>query len=165
MKAATLINVLKRGVEYSPIGLMDSLTLGVKQLKAGEITGTDLCDKISAGLTGTTLVGLGYALAHFGFLKSRGNEEKEKEKAFSKLTGEQNYSVNIGNHSYTIDWVSPTALPLFVGVEAFEELNKENDKKGFDIVNSLGTALDVIGNVSDPVFSMSMVQGLTRTTQ
>ena len=159
----TPINVLKRGVEYSPIGLMDSLTLGVKQLKAGEITGTDLCDKISAGLTGTTLVGLGYALAHFGFLKGRGNEEKEKEKAFSKLTGEQNYSVNIGNHSYTIDWVSPTALPLFVGVEAFEELNKENDKKGFDIVNSLGTALDVIGNVSDPVFSMSMVQGLTRT--
>jgi len=159
----TPINVLKRGVEYSPIGLMDSLTMGVKQLKAGEITGTDLCDRISAGLTGTTLVGLGYALAHFGVLKGRGDEEKEKEKAFSKLTGQQNYSVNIGNHSYTIDWVSPTALPLFVGVEAFEELNKENDKKNFDIVNSLGTALDVIGNVSDPVFSMSMVQGLTRT--
>ena len=159
----TPINVLKRGVEYSPIGLMDSLTMGVKQLKAGEITGTDLCDRISAGLTGTTLVGLGYALAHFGFLKGRGDEEKEKEKAFSKLTGQQNYSVNIGDSSYTIDWVSPTALPLFVGVEAFEELNKENDKKNFDIVNSLGAALDVIGNVSDPVFSMSMVQGLTRT--
>lgn len=159
----TPINVLKRGVEYSPVGLMDSLTLGVKQLKAGEITGTDLCDRISSGLTGTTLVGLGYALAHFGILKGRGDEEKEKEKAFSKLTGEQNYSVNIGDSSYTIDWVSPTALPLFVGVEAFEELNKENDKKNFDIVNSLGTALDVIGNVSDPVFSMSMVQGLTRT--
>lgn len=159
----TPINVLKRGVEYSPVGLMDSLTMGMKQLKAGEITGTDLCDRISAGLTGTTLVGLGYALAHFGVLKGRGDEEKEKEKAFSKLTGQQNYSVNIGDSSYTIDWVSPTALPLFVGVEAFEELNKENDKKNFDIVNSLGTALDVIGNVSDPVFSMSMVQGLTRT--
>lgn len=159
----TPINVLKRGVEYSPVGLMDSLTMGVKQLKAGEITGTDLCDRISEGLTGTTLVGLGYALAHFGVLKGRGDEEKEKEKAFSKFTGQQNYSVNIGNHSYTIDWVSPTALPLFVGVETFEELNRENDKKNFDIVNSLGTALDVIGNVSDPVFSMSMVQGLTRT--
>ena len=159
----TPINVLKRGVEYSPVGLMDSLTLGVKQLKAGEITGTQLIDKISSGLTGTTLVGLGYALAHFGILKGRGDEEKEKEKAFSKLTGEQNYSFNIGDHSYTVDWVSPTALPLFVGVEAFEELNRENDKKNFDIVNSLGTALDVIGNVSDPVFSMSMVQGLTRT--
>ena len=37
----------------------------------------------------------------------------EKEEGFEKLQGYQDYSIQLGDVSFTIDWAAPTALPLF----------------------------------------------------
>lgn len=158
----TPINVLKRGFEYSPAGLLKSMTLGLKDVKDGKIAPAEFIDDISSGLSGTTIAGLGLFLASKGLLRGRGSED-EKEEAFLRQTGTQKYSVVIGDNSYTIDWMAPTSLPLFVGVEIFDNLKKDSEERDFDVVEALGNAIDTLGSISDPMFEMSMLQSLTKT--
>ena len=40
------------------------------------------------------------------------------------LQGAQNYSFVIGNKNFTIDWMAPAALPLFIGCEVFNAFGK-----------------------------------------
>jgi len=49
----TPVNVLKRSVEYSPIGLMKAITFNVYALKKGKITASQFVDALAGGLTGT----------------------------------------------------------------------------------------------------------------
>ena len=41
-----------------------------------------------------------------------GGEPDDRE----KLQRYQGYSINLGGRSYTLDWLAPEALPVFVGV-------------------------------------------------
>ena len=59
--------------------------------------------------------------------------------------------MQIGDKSYTIDWAAPSSIPLFVGVELYNQL-----KNGFE----LSDMLDAMKNVSDPLLEMSMLQGI-----
>ncbi|MBQ2558290.1 MAG: hypothetical protein II553_04700, partial [Lachnospiraceae bacterium] len=43
-----------------------------------------------------------------------GDEKKDK---LEKNLGKQDYSINIGDNTYDLSWLSPSAMPLFVGVE------------------------------------------------
>ena len=40
------------------------------------------------------------------------------------LQGAQNYSFVIGNKNFTIDWMAPAALTLFIGCEVFNAFGK-----------------------------------------
>lgn len=148
----TPINILRRGVEYSPAGLAKSLFYDIGKVQKGEITASEWIDTLSRGLTGTMVVVLGMLLKSLGFIEGASGDEKEKE--FEELQGFQNYSLQIGKHSYTLDWLAPTALPFFVGVELKTAL-EEKGKIG------LRDALEVLGNITEPMFEMSMLQGLT----
>ena len=59
----TPANILARGVEYSPIGLMVGIKQAAFDVKSGKKTGAEAIDSISAGLTGTGLLLLGVYLA------------------------------------------------------------------------------------------------------
>lgn len=67
----TPINILKRGVEYSPAGLADGLTRGVYQVSKGKITPAEFVDKITAGLTGSGIFGIGLFFGQPGAALSR----------------------------------------------------------------------------------------------
>lgn len=157
----TPANILARAVEYSPVGLIKSLALDTKKVKAyvnGDIENgmspAEFIDDISAGLTGSALMGLGILLASWGVL-SGGDDDDEKQNYFDELSGKQNYALSIGGLSITLDWLAPESMPLFVGVELFNSLSNKNEDKGF-----LQNLMSSIMSLSTPMFEMSMLQSV-----
>lgn len=146
----TPTNILSRGVSYSSLGLMRGIGNAVLNVKKGNVTATQAIDQISQGLSGTSILALGILLAKYGIL-SGADKEDEKEAKFDKLKGSQNYALNIGDTSYTIDWLAPTSMPMFVGVELYKSLSGESDD---DILTTMA-------KISEPAFEMSMLQGIS----
>ena len=147
----TPINVLKRGVEYSPVGLLETVTIGTKKLASGQINGNEFIDRLSAGLTGTGISILGFLLSKLGYVE--GSLGDEKDEKFRKSLGAQPYAIKIGNQSYTIDWLAPASMPFFVGAEmqrVAEELEGLNGRVIWD------SAM----NIMEPMTKMSMLDGL-----
>ena len=157
----TPANILARAVEYSPVGLIKSLALDTKKVKAyvnGDIENgmspAEFIDDVSAGLTGSALMGLGILLASWGVL-SGGDDDDEKQNYFDELSGKQNYALSIGGLSITLDWLAPESMPLFVGVELFNSLSSKNEDKGF-----LQNLMSSVMSLSTPMFEMSMLQSV-----
>jgi len=150
----TPINVIKRGIEYSPIGLIDGVKSSFIDVKNGNISASEAIDKISSGVTGLGLVALGSWLASLGLITG-GRDEDKKQQAFDDMQGMQNYALKIGNKTYTIDWGAPTVLPFFVGVEFYNSF-KNGPPSIPDVLNSLA-------KITEPVFELSMMQGISNT--
>ena len=151
----TPINILKRGVEYSPLGLVDALARGTIQLKRGGITPSQYINNLSKGLTGTGLTLLGAFLSSLGIIT--GGASGEDDDRLNRLTGKQNYSINIGDTSYTLDWLAPDSIPFFVGVEIQRALDGQyEDMTGDDLISTLTTLFE-------PMLNLSMLSGLNDT--
>ena len=151
----TPINVLKRGAEYSPAGLLYTLSRGSAQLKRGEITASQYIDGLAAGLTGTGLTALGAMLCGLGWVSGGFGDDKEDE--LEKLQGRQEYALQIGGFTYTIDWMAPAAIPFFIGVELMAALKGEYE----DIPSR--AIIDALANIAEPMFNLSMLDGLNDT--
>lgn len=151
----TPINILKRGIEYSPVGLLKSLFYDATRLKNGEISANDFIDNLASGLTGTGIAALGMWLASMGILRGGGDDD-DKQDDFDTLQGYQSYSINIGKYNYTIDWTAPTALPLFVGCEIFNQLREGGNLSSADFINALSV-------IAEPITQLSMLSGLNET--
>lgn len=153
----TPINIVKRGLEYSPIGLLKTGVDAVTKLRNGEMTAAEVIDELAANLTGTGVALLGALLSHFGLLVSGlGADDEDK---FKELYGEQAYSLNIpGVGSYTIDWMAPVALPLFVGSEIYNTLT--GDYSDVDAEQVLSAVMDGMASILEPMLSLSMLDGL-----
>ena len=148
----TPLNIAKQGVQYSPVGILTGVYKTVAKAKNGDMySTTDIIDDFAKGLTGTTIMLLGTLLASLGII-SGGDDENKKKKEFDKMVGEQSFSLNIGDSSYTIDWMTPACLPLFTGVELYE-LTKD-DFKFADIVNALSS-------LTDPLLELSVFSGIS----
>lgn len=172
----TPINIAKSGVEYSPIGLVKSLTYDIVQLnkktkdykaklEKGVITEADYktgtsklvtktIDNVAKGFTGTSLALIGYALKDMGILKS-GNDDEDDE--FREKLGEQEYAIRIGNNTYTLDWVSPSAIPMFMGATVHDLVHSQDE----DNSNALNSLMTSSAKALEPMTEMSMLQGLT----
>lgn len=148
----TPANILVRGVEYSPIGLVKGFTDVLINVKRGKISAAKAIDNISAGLTGTAICALGALMAHLGWLVVSPDEDDEVA-GYKKMLGAQNYSIKIGEHSYTIDWMSPTAMPLFVGAEI---VNTFKNTENFN----LKTVTDALTRIAEPAFELSCLSGI-----
>lgn len=149
----TPANILARGLEYSPAGLIKGLTNDLVQVKKGNMTAAQAIDNISAGLTGTGLLMLGGYLAAQGRLRGGGSGDDDKDK-MDELAGRQDYSLEVGDTSVTLDWLAPEALPLFVGVNLYETWKANNGEM------QLSDYLNAIKNVSEPMVEMSCLQSL-----
>lgn len=156
----TPINIAKRGFEYSPAGLIKSMTYDLAQVKKGKMSATDFIDNVSQGLTGTSIAAIGYFLASNGLI-SASSPENDKERNFEAAQGSQEYALNIGDMSYTIDWAAPGALPLFIGAEFF---NATQQKYGDD-EQVFKQAMDSISRLFEPMVNMTMLSGLSSTIQ
>lgn len=154
----TPANIVVRGVEYSPIGLMRGLfNLGVN-VKRGNMTAGEAIDQISSGLVGTALVGLGALLASQGVITGGGSDDEEQA-AFDELRGFQPYALQIGGNSYTLDWLAPAALPFFTGAEIWNQLAGSGSED--EETNALEAVLQGIGHMTDPMLEMSMLSGIS----
>ena len=155
----TPMNIVKRGVEYSPFGLVYSLATAKRQLEAykdWEESGfegkkpvnakspSEVLDRISAGLTGTMLAGLGAWLASLGFLKVKASDADKRK-------GSQDYSLEIGGKSFGIGNMLPTVLPILFGGSVYEEVAKLRDGEA-----DIGSVLQAIGNMIQPSLETTM---------
>ena len=147
----TPINILKRGVEYSPLGIASAIGTAVQGARNGNLNVAQFIDELSAGLTGTAVAALGWLLARMGIL--RGKKKDEKEEGFEKLQGYQDYSIQLGDVSFTIDWAAPTALPLFTGATIVELMENSEDLQWKDAWNAMMM-------IAEPMMSLSMLDGL-----
>lgn len=166
----TPINVAKAGLEYNPVGLIKSMVLDTAQLRKGNITINQYIDNISKGLTGTGIALIGYALADSGVLKASGSDDDDKE-TYDESRGLQTYSIQIGDNTYSLDWLAPTGIPLFVGAELAEIVNAKKIEKNSSstdedstyskILDSGTNLLNALANSMNPMTEMSMLSGLT----
>ena len=150
----TPINIVKRGIEYSPVGLIKTLSKGAYDLKNGNITASQFIDGISSGLTGTGVFVLGVILSNLGI--AIGGLGYDDEDALKRLNGEQEYSIELFGHSYTVDWMAPVCIPFFMGVE-FANTFTDNEK---DIVTAF---VDSAYSSLEPVINLSMLNGIRDT--
>ena len=147
----TPINVAKTGVKYSPLGLIKNISYDVVQLKKGNIEASQFIDNLSQGVAGTSLMLLGYGLSKAGILLGSGDDDKEGK--YDSLLGKTGYSIKIGNKYYSLSWLSPVAMPLFVGSNFYEQLE---EKKGWD----MNVVSDTLAKTLDPLSEMSFVSSL-----
>ena len=150
----TPANILVRGVEYSPIGFLKSISYDLVQVQKGNMQATEMIDRAAAGLTGTGLMMLGLYMAKEGILRGSGGDD-EKKKKFDELQGHQEYALELPNGtSITLDWLAPEALPFFVGANLYEQMQANN---GYLTMSDI---LQAASNVTDPLLSMSCLQSL-----
>ena len=165
----TPMNVAVEGIQYSPVGLLDSLTRGSINLRKGKINVHEYIDGISKGLTGTGIALLGYALTEAGILKASGGDDQDKNN-FESAQGKQNYSLKVGEKTYSLDWLAPTGIPLFMGSELYQLANQKVKEKGEknntpEVAKSATKILNSMATAMNPLSEMSMISGLTSTLQ
>lgn len=151
----TPANILTTGLDYSPIGLVKGIKEAMVDVKSGKCTAADAVDSLASGLTGTGIFALGAYLAAEGFfgatLHVRAGDD-DKEEAFEKSMGGQDYAIQIGDKSYTLDWAVPAAMPLFAGAAIMESV-----RKGGGTFDAL---VDSLLGMQDVVLETSMLSSL-----
>lgn len=165
----TPANIVKRGLEYSVVGLAKSLSTdlyhlhqyneakknGAEIMPEKAISPNEFIDHFCSGLTGTAVMALGAFLSSLGIITVGLDDDDDK---FEKAKGGQEYAlkVKIGDDdvTYTLDWAAPMCMPFFVGAQVYEQLVAENHNLTFaDIVND-------ISSIAEPVFNLSMLDGV-----
>lgn len=147
----TPANILTTGLDYSPVGLAKGIKEAMFDVKSGKCTAADAVDSIASGLTGTGIMALGAYLAAEGLLHVRAGDD-DKEEAFEKSMGKQDYAIQIGDKSYSLDWAVPAAMPLFAGAAIMESAQKGGGT--FDAV------ADALLGMQDVVLETSMLSSL-----
>lgn len=154
----TPANILKQGVRYSPLRLAEGLVrtgiYGVKKSFRSPEQVSKIIKEISEGLTGTGVTALGAYLAYEGLLNTSMDTQSKKGQ-YDKMLGEQEYSVNIGDYTYTVDWTIPASMPMMIGAE----IAKFIQEKGLSFVDTL----NAISNIAEPLLNLSMLSGIENT--
>ncbi|MBR5291704.1 MAG: hypothetical protein IKU32_02180 [Clostridia bacterium] len=159
----TPMNVLARGVDFSPIGLIQGTTQMLTKVKSGEVSAAQAVDKISSGLTGSALMALGMFLAKSGIITG-GNEDEDKY--YMSDLGHQEFALNVGGgHSVTIDWAAPATIPLFMGVALNSIIEGEAAIEGDNLGGKIDAFINTLSGITDPLVEMSMLQGLQDTLE
>lgn len=151
----TPLNIVKRGIEYSPAGLLKTTLDGIRLLRGGTITASEWVDGLASNLTGIGVFLLGFWLSSMGIVKAGFDDEDEQ---FRKMNGEQEYSIEILGHSYTMSWAAPMCIPFFMG-SAMEEYDPDEDG---DLLSAIG---DIALSGFEPVLELSCLSGINDAIQ
>lgn len=149
---STPANVAVRSVEYSPLGIAQ----GIQQLvryaldkradKPLSYSKSQIIESFSQGIVGTALFGAGFVLANAGVIHGAADDDDERK-------GIQAYSITIGNKNITLDWLSPSIVPLMMGAMA-----SDMSADGAYTLDALATSA---GTMLQPMFEMSMLSGVS----
>lgn len=145
----TPINILRRGVSHSPLGLAKGMYQIVRAKDA--IALQKAITQVAEGLTGTGVVALGMYMGNKG-LANGSLGEYNSEYKWKQLLGKQDYALNIGDYSITMDWAAPICMPFFVGVELGNSILKEG--------GNLWDGIESLSQIYQPVLEMSMLSGV-----
>ena len=163
-------NILKRSVDYSPIGLIQGKKALNKALETGDYAEINKAvERLSEGLVGTGIASLGFGMGMVDpdgmTITTRLDREDAKDKA-KKDRGYMDYSVRAGNRDFTLEWATPTASTFFTGVEAGRVIRGALDsiasKNGleFNPWASFDVASEIISTIIEPNLQLTMFQGI-----
>ena len=147
----TPANILTTGLDYSPVGIAKSVKEALWDVRRGNCTAADAVDSLASGLTGTGIFALGAYLAAEGLLHVRAGDD-DKEEAFEKSMGGQDYAIQIGDKSYTLDWALPAAMPLFAGAATMKSVQKGG--------GTFVSLVDATKNIGSVIWETSMLSAL-----
>ena len=158
----TPANVLRSGVDYSPLGAVSSIARTGK-LMTGKATASDVIESWSKTLTGTGLAYLGYYLFDKGIVHINDGDTAKMD----AQEGNQTYAINMNDKSYSIDWAAPGVMPLLLGAQLAKVMEESGGdiRQVFNKENGLGTILDSTGNLISPIIETSMLSGIADTMQ
>lgn len=144
----TPLNIAKNAIDYAGGSYLKAFAKAL-----GRESATDVIDELAKGVTGSSIMGIGYILARNGFLTG-GTTGDDRVDAYREMNGEQEYAVKIpGKGTYTLDWASPAAVPLLIGAEFAQDSGELTP----------GILLDKFRHLSQPVLETTMLQGLNDT--
>ena len=181
----TPINIVKRGIEYSPAGFLKAAK-EFRDVHLGTKTMSEAIDTLASAITGTGLMAVGAALGSAGILHGAGSGDK-KEQNLNSASGIQEYSIDLGalmnaiaddgeaiglnmenfrvdengGYTYTLDWTAPGSLPLFMGVEVYNAI--WGDKADDSDAGAIAKFCEALLNITEPMFSMTMLNGIRST--
>ena len=154
----TPINIAKRGLEYSPGGIIMGTVQLLNGVKKGKVTTAQAIDNLSSGITGTALMALGVFLAKAGIIRA-GGEDKKKYETYLQDTGDQTYALKFGDYSINMSSIAPATIPLFMGVALQEMINQSGESV------DLSTITDVLAGTLNPFMEMSFMASLNSALQ
>lgn len=148
----TPINIAKNALEYNPVGgAVEAIYRGATGQGA-----TRVMDAAAKGVTGTAILGAGYLLAKNGMLTG-GASGDDRADNYNEMLGDQNYAVKIpGKGTYTLDWASPSSVPLLIGAQIAKD---QEDGEEFNLTQTM----DRMRQITQPVLETTMLQGLNDT--
>ena len=150
----TPANVVARAWDYSPMKLAETFY----QVRKGNVDSATAIDQVSSSLTGTAAMALGAALAAgiVPDVELVGKIEDEDEKE----SGATEYSLRVGDKYYSVSWIAPAMIPLFIGAnlyDKFQALGEENGMDGWDVAQAF---MEVGADALDPMLELSMLSSL-----
>lgn len=148
--AKTPANLTKAIVDYSPAGLVGTITKGVNLKRAltnGQYTASmqhEFVQSLGKATAGTMLYVLGLALAKAGITSGDSDDDKDTANFLKNTLGINSYSIKIGGKSFTYDWAQPLAAPLSITANIVN--SKDSDSKALleGIVGSLDSAGSIL---------------------
>lgn len=146
--AKTPANLTKAIVDYSPVGLVNTLIKG-KNLKNAIETGQftpqmqhQFVQSLGKATVGTMLYVAGYALAKAGIVSGESDDDKDVRDFMKNTLGVNSYSIKIGNKTFTYDWAQPIAAPLSIMANIVQK-----DKSDASTLEKIVSSLDTAGNI------------------
>ena len=169
------VNLVKRGIDYSPVGLLLSKKSLNDAISTGNITEINrACERLAEGRIGTGIAALGAGL---GFIDPDGmmintrldkNDTRDKRK---KDAGYQDYSIQAFGRNITMEWLTPTSATVFTGVEfgrmirkAFDTFAGDNGVT-FDVADLTDVPISLASSLLEPSLQLSVFQGLNNSLE
>lgn len=169
------VNLVKRGIDYSPIGLIRSKKALNEAISKGDITAINReCERLAEGRIGTGIAALGAGL---GFIDPDGmmiNTRLDKNDTLDKRkkdAGYQDYSIQAFGRNITMEWLTPTSSTLFTGVEFGRMLRKVfdtvagNNDVTFDVAGLTDVPINLASSLLEPSLQLSVFQGLNNSLE
>ena len=149
----TPLNIARRAVEYSPVGLAKGTRDFARSTSNwGSSETTNAIDELAKGLTGSGLMALGFLASHKGYLTS-GLTDDKKLSGLEKAEGKQNFALNLKDYTVSLESFSPAAIPLLAGAGLYETMSKGNKLEP-------GAVVDTLGALLSPMVEMSVLSSV-----
>lgn len=149
----TPLNIARRAVEYSPVGLAKGTRDFAKSTRNwGSSETTNAIDELAKGLTGSGLMALGFLASHKGYLTS-GLTDDKKISGLEKAEGKQNFALNLKDYTVSLESFSPAAIPLLAGAGLYETMSKGDKLEP-------GAVVDTLGALLSPMVEMSVLSSI-----
>lgn len=156
--AKTPANLTKAIVDYSPLGMVNTIIEGNnlrKSLQNGQFTPQmqhKFVQDLGKATAGTMLYIIGYALAKAGVSSGASDDDKDTKAFLKNSLGINSYSIKIGDKTFTYDWAQPLAAPLAITANIVK-----NEKSNNSLYDNILSSLDIAGSI---LLEQSFMQSL-----